>query len=351
MVRKLLALTQKRRTSKDDAKMKEPLVSIIITSYNYGRFLAGAVESAIKQTYENTEVIAINDGSTDDTEDVAKRYPVQYIFQKNQGVAIARNNGIKRSRGEFFICLDADDKLFPQFVAKTAERMMKDPKIGFVCAGDRVWNEDTKIENLWIPHKIHSKYGIFAGWIGALGSVLIRRTAFDSLECGFDASLPVFEDLDLCFRLLLKGWKIEVMSEPLVLGRLHRGSRNTASIRTKKSVETFMYRKYRYIRPYQRLYMFYQSTLGRATALMFHPFAYLEGIKEKVKVRTWVESCHWVNSVNLEDAKEDAREISLTVDKQIEWSWNKELGYYYARRRRILESRLMRILSREETNM
>ena len=330
--------------------MKEPLVSIIITSYNYGRYLSGAIESALKQSYRNVEIAVVDDGSKDNTKDVAACYPVRYVFQKNQGVATARNNGIKQSKGEFFICLDADDKLYPKYVEKTVQQMARDSRIGFVCPANRVWNEDTEIENLWIPHNIHIKFGLFAGWVGALGSVLIRRAAFDRLKYGFDASLPIYEDLDLCFRLLLDGWKIGVTTEPLVWGRLHRDSRNSASIKTKKQVETFMNRKYRFIEPYRMAHSFYQSTFGRATCLMLHPFQYLEGIKKKTIVRSWVTSHDWTIPINREYAEEYAHEILLTVDKLVEWPRNKELHGYYAKRLRILESSLVNTILKDSTN-
>jgi len=124
---------------------EKPLVSIIITSYNYGRYLADAIESAQRQTFPNIEIIVVDDGSTDNTRDVAERYPVRYIFQKNRGAAAAKNRGIKCSHGEFFRYLDADDKLAPEYVRKTMEQMMKEPKIGFVCTGSKVWNEETRI--------------------------------------------------------------------------------------------------------------------------------------------------------------------------------------------------------------
>jgi len=121
--------------------MDHPLVSIIITSYNYGRYLSEAIESVLKQTYQNIEIIVVDDGSTDNTKNIAKRYPVRYFYQANQGVATARNNGIKRSDGEFFLCLDADDKLLPDYIRKTVKVMMETPNIGFVLTGSKIWNE------------------------------------------------------------------------------------------------------------------------------------------------------------------------------------------------------------------
>lgn len=325
--------------------MEKPLVSIIITSYNYGHYLTESVESALKQTWQNIEIVVVDDGSTDDTKNVAKNYSVQYFPQKRQGVATAKNNGIKKSRGKFFICLDADDKLAPEFVRKTMEAMAKEKKIGFVCTGSKVWNEETKIENMWIPHKIHSKYAIFAGWEGVLGCVLTRREAFDSLDHGFDATLPVYEDLDLCFRLLRKGWKLKVVSEPLHWYRIHRSSRNTAENETKKYVETLMNRRYGLIELYKKFHVFYEGVLGRATSMLLNPIEYWKGLKEKTKVNTWARSHYWANPMNREKALDFAYEISLAADKRTKWSWNKELRDYYSNRMKILEFQLQKTFS------
>ncbi len=101
-------------------------ISVIIPCYNYGRYLSDAVESVICQTYKNFEIIIVNDGSTDNTESVAKdlirSHPgcrIKLISQANSGQpAISRNRGISQSRGEFILCLDADDKIAPTMLAE-----------------------------------------------------------------------------------------------------------------------------------------------------------------------------------------------------------------------------------------
>ena len=79
--------------------------------------------------------------------------------------------------------------------------------------------------------------------------------------------------------------------------------------------------------------------------LMIHPIEYLKGIKEKIKVNVWIKYYHWINPINREKAREFVHEISLTVDKQVEWSWNKELHNYYIKRLKILESQLQKMFS------
>ena len=96
------------------------LVSIIINNYNYERFLAEAIDSALNQTYQNLEVIVVDDGSTDNSRQIIKGYGdrIISILQANGKQAAAFNSGFARSKGDIIIFLDSDDYLFPQAVAE-----------------------------------------------------------------------------------------------------------------------------------------------------------------------------------------------------------------------------------------
>ncbi len=93
-----------------------PLVSVIIPCYNYGKFLSDTLDSVLVQTYSNWECIVVNDGSTDNSEDIGKNYEnndsrFKYIYQKNSGHSAARNTALKASKGKYIQFLDADDML------------------------------------------------------------------------------------------------------------------------------------------------------------------------------------------------------------------------------------------------
>ena len=106
------------------------MVSIIIDSYNYGRFLAEAINSALDQTYPHTEVIVVDDGSTDNSREVIASYGDRIIpvLQENRGQAAAFNEWFRRSKGEAILFLDSDDALFPTAVERAVEAF-RDPQI------------------------------------------------------------------------------------------------------------------------------------------------------------------------------------------------------------------------------
>jgi glycosyltransferase involved in cell wall biosynthesis len=93
-----------------------PLVSVIIPCYKQAEYLAGAIDSALAQTYSPVEVVVVNDGSPDDTEKVALSYgdAIVYVGRANGGLSAARNSGIACAKGRFLKFLDADDHLHPE---------------------------------------------------------------------------------------------------------------------------------------------------------------------------------------------------------------------------------------------
>lgn len=118
-------------------KQNNYLVSIIMPSYNQGQYLAEALDSVLAQSYTNWECIIVDDGSHDNTKEVANSYSakdsrIQYIYQENNGVSAARNNGVAHSKGDFILPLDGDDKLHPQFIELSLKEIVKDRNIRVV---------------------------------------------------------------------------------------------------------------------------------------------------------------------------------------------------------------------------
>ncbi len=97
---------------------KLPLISVVVPAFNAGAYLVQCIENIQYQTYKNIEIIVVDDGSTDDTAEIAKMYSVKLISQKNQGVSSARNTGLKAATGEFTHFMDPDDLINLDFFEK-----------------------------------------------------------------------------------------------------------------------------------------------------------------------------------------------------------------------------------------
>ncbi len=105
------------------------VVSVIVTCYNNAQYLDEALESVIAQTFSKWECVIVNDGSTDNTEEVSRKWVIKderfkYIYQENRGVSNARNLGISQAEGEFILPLDADDKLSSNYIESCLNEMV-----------------------------------------------------------------------------------------------------------------------------------------------------------------------------------------------------------------------------------
>lgn len=108
-----------------------PLVTVIIPVYNYANYIAATLDSVFAQTYRPMEVIVVDDGSTDNSAEIVRGYPeVQYFYQSNQGVSVARNVAIAAAKGEFIAFLDADDLWKPEKLNVQIAYMLENPDIG-----------------------------------------------------------------------------------------------------------------------------------------------------------------------------------------------------------------------------
>ena len=116
---------------------RQPLVSVIVPTYNYGRYIAEALASILAQTVSDLEVIVVDDGSTDDTQEVLRRVTdprVRVVQQEHAGTAAARNRGQAKARGQFIAWLDADDLWRPTFLERQLAVLEAEPEVGFCFA-------------------------------------------------------------------------------------------------------------------------------------------------------------------------------------------------------------------------
>lgn len=124
-----------------ETTIRDPLVSIIISNYNYARFLSEAINSALEQSYDKVEVIVVDDGSTDDSRRISLSYEQRIlpVFKENGGQASAFNLGLQKSSGEIVCFLDADDILYPAAIERTVELF---DKFGGVKVHWPLWEVD-----------------------------------------------------------------------------------------------------------------------------------------------------------------------------------------------------------------
>ena len=121
------------------SRARDPLVSVIVPCYNGAAFLEEALRSALAQSYGEVEVVVVDDGSTDSSAEIARRFPVRYIRQENRGLSEARNTGIRESKGSYLVFLDADDRLKPRAIETGLGALALRPDCADGGRGSRVY--------------------------------------------------------------------------------------------------------------------------------------------------------------------------------------------------------------------
>ena len=179
-------------------------VSVVITCYNHARYLGEAIESALGQTHPHTQVIVVDDGSKDNSAEVAASYAnVRLIRQENGGVVAARNRGICEAEGTYVIVLDGDDRLLPSALETGVRHLSARPECAFVYGRCRHINGDgTARPSPSIPRfeKDHYVELLRSCYIYMPAMVMHRREVLNSFG-GFDAALDHSCDYDLYLRI------------------------------------------------------------------------------------------------------------------------------------------------------
>lgn len=202
-------------------------VSVIIPSYNYGRFIAEAIGSALGQSLAPKEIIVIDDGSADYTAEVVAGFgdAVRYIRQENAGVCVARNRGVAESTGGLIAFLDADDFWEPTKLEKQAELFERDGRIGLVHCGMREFDSDTgetiALHSEGMEGEVADELLLWERpvIVGPGGTIMVSREAFEAAG-GFDPRQKCGEDWDLCYRIA-RQYRVGFVPEPLVSYRSH----------------------------------------------------------------------------------------------------------------------------------
>ena len=216
----------------------EAKVSVVIPTYNSVKYVTEAIESVLEQTYKNIEILVIDDGSTDNTKEVLKKYDdsIIYLYKENGGVSSARNYGIKKANGKYIAFLDADDVWMPEKIEEQVALMEANEEIGLCYASTHRVNDNLEFINR-IEAKEFDDYcealllnlNIVAG---SCSSAMVRQDVISQTD-GFDSQFTTYADWEHWLRLSLIT-KFAPVKKDLVKYRVVEGSMSSNPSVTKK---------------------------------------------------------------------------------------------------------------------
>jgi glycosyltransferase involved in cell wall biosynthesis len=209
--------------------MKNPLVSVIIPTYNRIKYVSAAIDSVLQQDFTDYELILVDDGSTDQTRDLVRdKYGsrLSYHYQTNRGRSVARNYGASIARGTYLAFLDSDDYWHPRKLSEQVDYFIKEknPKLALVCCSVMQIDENGEFQrNRPIGRHPHLKeYDLEAFFYSQIvyaspSNALLKRDCFEMVG-GYDPDLEYGEDWDLIIRLRAR-WNFGYINKPLLFYR------------------------------------------------------------------------------------------------------------------------------------
>ncbi|MGC6429618.1 MAG: glycosyltransferase family 2 protein [Jejuia sp.] len=212
-----------------------PLISIIIPTYNRSKIIGATLNSVINQTYSNWECLVIDDGSTDETEQLMVNYmerDARFKYHKRptnrpKGANACRNYGFELSKGSLINWFDSDDVLLPNKLEKQRE-LLRNSAYGFaICQSKKIYRNKGNKETLWNKN-IHSN-DVLNNYISfkiswQTGAVLYKKEFLEELQLKFDESLQQSQEYDFHIRLLTKNQNYAFDTEPLMVVYAHTDS-------------------------------------------------------------------------------------------------------------------------------
>lgn len=259
---------------------KSDSVSVIITCYNQARFLSDAIESVRAQERGDCDLLVVDDGSTDDTAEVAARHKdVRVIRQENRGLAAARNTGLHASSGDYLVFLDADDRLLPNALNAGVSCLNEHPECAFVYGryyhiaadGSPLRRETSHIENA--DYAALLRFNV----IGMHATVMYRRPVLESLG-GFDTSFGACEDYELYLRIT-RGFPISSHRHTVAEYRIHDANMTRDPVLMLKTALAALGSQREHIESSEILRQAYREGMGRWRNL------YGEMLVEQVRLR------------------------------------------------------------------
>lgn len=207
--------------------MNSPLISVVVPAYNQAEFLADTVQSVLNQTYQNFEIIIVNDFSTDNTDEVVSQFQddrIKYIVhEKNMRLPATRNTGMRVSRGEIIALLDADDLFHPEKLQAHVDFLNGHPEVGVSYNSRFELNHSSDtIRELWRPPLSVDLKDLILGFPFSPSDTVIRREWAFEVRL-FNPKMGSAEDTDFPCRLALAGCRFAGIDRALNYRRYHSG--------------------------------------------------------------------------------------------------------------------------------
>ena len=257
------------------------IVTVIVPAYNYANFIGECLDSVLSQTFKSWECIVIDNGSTDNTQDIVKSYSnkdgrIKYHYTNQKGVSLARNLAVSLSHGTYLLPLDADDKIDPTYLEKAVNIMNQNPEISLVYCNAILFGS---VNKKWILPDFNYKAMLIENSIFC--TALIKKNEFLAVH-GYNVNMVEgFEDWDFWIKYLANNKKVYKLNDILFYYRIKQHSRNSV-LDTEKQLRlrTQIYHNHKDI--YHQFFsipeLIYQNyTLSTNYNTLHHSFTYKIG--------------------------------------------------------------------------
>lgn len=216
-------------------------ISVIVPVYGVERFIASTIQSVLQQSYQNFELLLVDDGSRDHSVEICQQFSdprIRIIRQANRGLAGARNTGIRYAEGEYLAFLDGDDMWHPEKLEKHIQHLESAPEVGVSYCPSALMDESGRLLNSYLMPKltdIDLVHFCQENPIGNGSSPVVRRAVFDAIKFQdddytkgevfyFDEHFRRAEDIECWLRILIQTpWRFEGIPEPLTYYRVNSG--------------------------------------------------------------------------------------------------------------------------------
>ncbi|MEO6071314.1 MAG: glycosyltransferase family A protein [Chitinophagaceae bacterium] len=224
---------------------KNPLISVVIPCYNDGRYLPETIEKLKLQTFQNFEIIVVNDGSTDkETLEVLANLEaaeITVLHQENGRMSSARNSGVKSAKGQFIAALDADDWYHPTFFEKALARLEMDENTAVVTSYIQLFGEVKKVAK---PRGGNEYNFLFSNQCPACA--MVRKRCWVAVGGYDEAMVNGYEDWEFYIRITQQGWTIAVLPEKLLFYRqTKKSTHKNFTLPNRKNLVSYIVEKHK----------------------------------------------------------------------------------------------------------